>query len=136
MFFNHIGYDENDVKGAHALGWASIGIGLAEVALTKQVQNLLGLDDRPQRRGILRTLGVRELMHGASILVQNKPDIGMRAGVWSRVAGDALDTALLAKASTRTKKPILFGIVSAMVMCIGVADFLCASKLSNKYGDT
>ena len=135
MFFNRIGYDKEDVKKAHVLGWASIGIGLAELALTKQVQNLLGLDDTPQRRGIFRTLGVREVLHGVSILIQDKPDVGMRTGVWSRVAGDALDTALLAKASTRTKKPIQFGIVSAMVMAIGAADFLCASRLSSKYAD-
>ena len=134
MFFNRHEV-EQDVTKARALGWASLGIGLAEIAATKQVEDLLGIDDTRERRNVLRAMGVREMLSGASILIHSKPDTGMRTGVWSRVAGDALDTALLAKAATITKKPVQFGIVSAMVMGIGLADFLCARTLSNKYSD-
>ena len=134
MFFQRH-EEEQDVTQARALGWASIGIGLAELAATKQVEDLLGIDDTRERRGVLRAMGVREILSGASILIHDEPNTGLRTGVWSRVAGDALDTALLAKAATVTKKPIQFGIVSAMVMGIGLADFLCARKLSSKYSD-
>jgi hypothetical protein len=50
--------------------------------------------------------------------------------MWGRVAGDVLDTALLAKAGKESKHPLRFGAVAALVAGIGLADFLCAQKLS------
>src|SRR5688572_20192321 len=91
----------SDTAGARGLGWASIGIGLAEIAAPRQVQNLMGLEDRPTHRGVLRVLGVREIMHGLSILTERRPTGAMAAGLWSRVAGDALDTVLLGVAATK-----------------------------------
>jgi hypothetical protein len=119
---------EDGAAGARALGWASIGIGLAELAATRQVENLLGLDDRPTYRGILRVLGARELMHGLGILADKRPSSAMTVGLWSRVAGDALDTALLGAAARRTKHPARFAAVASMVMAIGLADFVCAKE--------
>lgn len=128
MFSN--GQAKADVEGARALGWASIGIGLAELVAPKQIQDLLGIEDRPTHRGILRVLGIRELMHGISILSEDQPDTGMAAGVWSRVAGDALDTALLGMAATKTKRPGSFAAVSAAIMGIGAADLYYAQRLT------
>ena len=54
-----------------------------------------------QVTGILRVLGVREIMHGIDILAHKDPT----PGVWSRVFGDLLDGVLLGAAATRTKKP-------------------------------
>jgi hypothetical protein len=120
-----------DKAAARALGWASIGIGLTEIAAPKHVEALLGIDVSAENRGILRVLGVRELMHGVGILA----DGDMRklaAGVWSRVAGDGLDSALLSAAAAKTKRPSSFAVVAAMVLAIGVADVLCAVRLSRR----
>ena len=124
-----------DVEGARGLGWASIGIGLAELAAPKQVQSLLGIEDRPAHRGILRVLGVRELMHGFGILADTRPTRAMTAGVWSRVAGDALDTALLGVAATKTKHPAKFAAVAAAVMGIGLLDVIYALRLLRHHDD-
>jgi len=118
---------------ARALGVASIAIGLSELAAPKQVQSLLGIEDRASHRGILRVLGVREIMHGINLLAEEKPSKSMAVGVWSRVAGDVLDTALLAVAATKTKKPAKFAAVAAAVLGIGVWDTVAAKRLSEDY---
>jgi hypothetical protein len=125
------GDEETDCQLARGLGWTSIAIGLTEIAAPKFVQNLLGLDDNQDRRGTLRVLGLREVAHGLSILTEPEPTPQLRNAVWSRVAGDALDTALLGVAATKTKRPGRFALVAGMVMCIGVLDFLCAKRLTD-----
>ena len=121
--------DVDDVEFARGLGWASIGIGLTELLAPKQVNNLLGLDDSPDRRGTLRVLGVRELCHGIAILSEEEANQRMAASVASRVAGDVLDSALLGIAATKTKKPFQFAVITAMVLGIGLADLLCAKRV-------
>jgi len=121
--------DLSTVDKAHALGWASIAIGLTELAAPGLIQHCLGIEDRPAHRGILRALGVRELMHGIGILTEDRINDRLSAGVWSRVAGDALDTALLGIAATKTRKPAAFALTAAAVGAIGVADFLCAMRM-------
>ena len=98
-----------DAEGARALGWASLAIGLTELAAPKAVQSMLGIDDTPQTRGVLRVLGVREIAHGVGILSDSEPDTKLAGSVWARVAGDALDTALLAKAAIALKQFCEFG---------------------------
>src|SRR4051794_25347300 len=70
---------------ARGLGWASIAIGLAEIALPRQIESALGLEDRPQYRGILRVLGIRELCHALGILADRSADSKQTVGVWARV---------------------------------------------------
>src|SRR4051794_38053509 len=91
--------------GSKTLGLASLGIGLTELAAPRFVENMLGLDDRQSHRGILQILGVRELMHGIGILTAKHGNGELTSGVWARVAGDVLDTALLGVAATKTKSP-------------------------------
>lgn len=74
---------------ARGLGWFSIGLGLGELLAPRVVAKIVGIRGNPS--GLIRALGVRELGHGLGILGQSKP----ASGVWSRVAGDALDLALL-----------------------------------------
>ena len=119
-------------EATRGLGWASVGIGLAEIVAPGPVQTLLGLEDRPQHRGILRVLGIRELMHGFGILTAKHPNQQMQAGIWSRVAGDTLDTVLLGVAATRTKQPGRFAAVAASVMMIGCLDLLSAVRLQRQ----
>jgi hypothetical protein len=122
--------DTTDTEFGRGLGWASIGIGLTEVLAPKQVNDMLGLDDTPDRRGVLRVCGVREICQGISILTESEANERMKSGVWARVAGDMLDTALLGVAATKTKKPFAFAVITAMVMGIGLADLLCATRLT------
>jgi hypothetical protein len=122
----------NATESARALGWASIGIGLTEIAAPGAVQSLLGIEDSKEQRAILRVLGLRELGHGVSILTEHRPSEELATSVWSRVAGDVLDTALLGVAARKTRKPLSFALVAASVMAIGVADLLCAQAMSRR----
>jgi hypothetical protein len=119
----------NDKELARSLGWASIGIGLTEIAAPRQLENMMGIGDG-QNTGILRTMGVREIMAGVDILTHDDPT----PGVWARVAGDALDGALLGVAATKTRRPGSFAALTAMVMGIVALDVICAWRLhsSNK----
>lgn len=116
-------------QGARALGWASLGIGAAELLAPQQVEQLLGLEHRPNQQGILRTLGVRELIHGVGLLTERRPDRQLRSGIWARVAGDVLDSALLGLAATRTRRPGAFAAVAATVAVIGALDLYFAMKI-------
>lgn len=129
MNFGRNDQNSSTIAGSRSLGWASLGIGLAELLAPAQVQSLLGLEDRSSHRGILRVLGVRELLHGASILTERQPTQKLALSVWSRVAGDLLDTALLGLAAARTKHPARFAGVSASVLGIGVLDMLFSRRL-------
>src|SRR3954467_6466097 len=92
-------------NGSQALGLASIGIGLTELAAPRYVENMLGIEDRPTHRGILQILGVRELMHGIGLVTAKNGNGQLTSGVWARVAGDVLDSALLGVAATKTRRP-------------------------------
>lgn len=72
-----------------ALGGASFTLGLSEVAAPGKVAAVAGVDDTAVTRRVIRVLGVRECGHGAALLG------GPEELVWTRVAGDALDMALL-----------------------------------------
>jgi hypothetical protein len=119
------------VEGARALGWASIGIGLTEFAAPQVVESMLGIEHRPEQQGILRVLGIRELLHGAGILAEQRATEQLNTGVWGRVAGDLLDGALLAIAGTQTKRPLRFAAVAANVGAIGLLDLYYATRTSH-----
>ena len=91
---------ENGISGeangrlANGLGWFSIGLGLAEVVTPGTVANLIGVQDDDKNRSLLRFYGMRELAAGVGILSQPQAP----GWVWSRVAGDLMDLATLARA--------------------------------------
>src|ERR687892_1299464 len=112
---------------ANALGWFSIGLGLAEVAAPGTVARLVGVRDDDRNRWTLRALGVREVVSGVGILAQPRP-----AGwVWARVGGDMLDLAYLGTAlsSNQARRG---RVTAAMAAVAGVTalDVLCAERLS------
>jgi hypothetical protein len=121
-----------DCAFAKGLGWASIGIGLLELVAPKMVENMLGIDHTKSTRAVLRTFGIREICQGAAILTETELTPQMKAGVWARVAGDAIDTVALAKAGANTKNPGSFAMVAASVAAIGLLDFVCAKRLSDR----
>jgi hypothetical protein len=73
---------------ARALGWVSIGVGLALVAAPGPLMKAIGLGDRPS---LGRFLGVRDLVLGTGLLR------GQNTAGWCRARGiaDALDVALI-----------------------------------------
>jgi len=109
-----------------------MGIGLTEIAAPRWLTNQLGLDDRHEYRGILRVLGIREIMAGVGILTEDKPEERLAAGVWGRVAGDALDVALLGAASKKTQSPGGVAAAAAMVVGITILDVLCGQRLQQR----
>lgn len=79
---------------ARGLGWFSIGLGMAELMMPRRVTALVGAPQRASTHNVVRLLGARELMHGVGILRGQRP----APWVWTRVAGDAIDLALLGRA--------------------------------------
>ncbi|MBE2267966.1 MAG: SRPBCC family protein [Anaerolinea sp.] len=79
---------------AKFLGWFSIALGLAQVLAPRQMLAIIGLRGTPQRRLIMRVVGVREIASGIGSLVWFRPSAWIRA----RLAGDVLDLLLLVRA--------------------------------------
>lgn len=71
------------------LSGASFGLGVSELVAPGKVAAIAGVDDTRRSRRVIRALGVRECGHGAALL-GGPPKL-----VWTRVAGDVLDMALL-----------------------------------------
>src|SRR4051795_12004774 len=114
-----------DQQAAQCLGWASIAVGLTEILAPKQLEKTMGVGNG-QVTGILRVLGVREIMHGIDLLAHDDPT----PGLWSRVFGDLLDGVLLGAAPTRTKNPGGLAAVFAAVAPVVIADMIFAPRLS------
>ncbi len=119
---------------ARALGWFSIGLGLAELVAPQGVARLIGIEGDAGNRRLLRSMGVREIASGVGILSQRKPT----PWVWSRVAGDAIDLALLGSA-IRSENAQKGRVVAATAAVLGVTalDVYCGTRLqqSDASGD-
>lgn len=73
-----------------ALGWASMGLGLPEVLVPREVSRLVGAGDLPRHRAVTVAAGLRELTAAAGLLSRESP-----GWLWARVAGDVMDLGLL-----------------------------------------
>lgn len=111
---------------ANVLGWFSIGLGMAELIAPDSVARLVGVEPDDRTRTIVRGLGAREVLSGIGILATSRPTNWVRA----RVAGDAMDAALLTRLlrsrstdSERTSASL------AAVLAVGVIDAYCAQQL-------
>jgi hypothetical protein len=115
-------------RAARGLGFASLAIAALELAIPTEVERLLGVAYDGRYVGVLRLLGLRELMHGIDLLSHDDP----RPGVYARVVGDGLDGVLLLAAARRTHSPKRFAAAAALVMGVVVADLVLAGRLRNK----
>ena len=79
---------------ARALGWLSLGIGLAEVAAPQRLSRMIGLAAPYGQGRLMRVLGLRELASGAGLLRGRQPG----GWLWSRVGGDVMNLGLLRRA--------------------------------------
>ena len=112
---------------ANALGWFSIGLGVAQLVAPRELSRLVGVRDTARNEKAMRAIGIRELTAGVGLLTQQRP----APWAWSRVAGDAMDLALLGRA-VRGDNPNRDRSIAATAAVLGVAalDVICAQRLS------
>lgn len=109
---------------ANALGWFSIGLGLAQVLAPRAVTRAIGVNSHPV---LLRAIGVREIASGVGILSQSRPT----GWLWSRVAGDAIDLALLGIAAVSAgNRRHRIAIVASAVAGMALLDLASSVKHS------
>jgi hypothetical protein len=96
---------------ARALGWFSIGLGLVQLAAPGRITRALGMEGR---ESLVRACGVREIGHGILSL-----SIDKQVGLWSRVAGDGLDFAVMMR-EMRPDNPKRDNVGVALAMLLGV----------------
>lgn len=114
---------------SNALGWFSIALGLVSTLSPRSTARLIGVTDEPTTCTTLQLVGVRELISGIGIL--SNPEAP--GWVWSRVAGDVMDLALLATAfSSDRADPNRLTATTAAVAGITFIDLLCAERLSER----
>jgi hypothetical protein len=112
---------------SRGLGVFSLALGLSEVALTRSLSHMTGIDRKYSP--LLRIFGLREITSGLGLLTaKNK-----QAWMWSRVVGDALDVAFLgwafasAKSSARRKK---IALAAAIVTPVVLLDIFTSARRS------
>jgi len=111
---------------ARALGWFSVGLGIAELVAPGRLARSLGLDGK---KGLIRAFGARELASAVPTLSVDKP-IGLAA----RLAGDALDLATLATALGRSNpKRRNAAIATALVVGITLLDLVAYAGVKSAH---
>ena len=115
---------------ADFLGYFSIGLGLAEVLAPQLISRAIGIKHPDERnRATVRLMGLREIGHGLSILSSQHPE----KAVWSRVAGAALDLALLGATMANPENDrgrTTFATLN--VLAVTALDVMCAKQLSRQ----
>ena len=110
-------------KTVKLIGWVSLAIGAAEILSNRRLSHSLGLEDK---RDLLKSYGVREIVSGVGILSNRHPTRWM----WGRVAGDVADMATLAPALRRDNPQRGWAIAAlAAVLGIFALDVIYAQKL-------
>jgi hypothetical protein len=123
---HHQAWTMNDIQLAKFLGWFSIALGALELVAPGRLASALGL----RRSGALvRGLGAREVAAGVAALAY--PD--SPAPPWARVAGDALDLAVLRSVlrpgNPRREKA---SAATAAVLAVMAIDVICAVALTRR----
>jgi hypothetical protein len=109
-----------------ALGWFSIGLGLAELLAPRRFTSAFGMEGRER---LVRAYGIREV--GAGMLSLS---VDRQAGLWSRVAGDALDLATLMTAlRDDNRKRDNVGLAIAAVAGVTLLDLVAAAGTTARH---
>ena len=96
---------------ARNLGWFSIGLGITQIVAARSLSRTLGI---PESENLIRAFGAREIASGMLTLSLEK-----KAGLYSRIAGDALDLAVLSTA-VKEDNPKRGNAAMALAMVAGV----------------
>jgi uncharacterized membrane protein len=111
-------------KIAVGLGLFSIGLGLSQLIAPRQVARASGL--KTTKVAMMRAFGAREVAAGVGILTRRKTG----AWLWGRVAGDAVDLAVLGTALLAAKKKGRVAAATAAVAGVTALDIYAAQKMS------
>jgi uncharacterized membrane protein len=128
--YQRIADDDRGTGGeslANFLGLFAVGLGLAQLIAPGGMSRLVGIKNDDRNRTTMRLLGARELSSGMAILTNQQPE----KAVWGRVAGDALDLALLGVALANPDNDrgrTLFA--TANVLAVTALDVMAAKTLS------
>lgn len=110
---------------ARGLGWFSIGLGVAEVVASGPLSRTTGVPHRP---ALLTALGAREIATGIGILRNPEDPRWMDA----RVAGDAIDLALLLSAlGARDVRKTRVLAAATLVAGVTALDTICSRLLAD-----
>src|SRR3954454_273792 len=105
---------------------SSIGLGLAEAIMPATMARMTGMQGYEP---VLRLFRLREIATGIGILAGPGPASGW---LWPRVAGDALDLALLGNAAaTNPASRERIAIAAGAVAGVMLADIACAQRLGS-----
>lgn len=115
-------------SAAKGLGWFSLALGATELLAARRVTRTLGVEGH---EGLVRAFGAREILAGVTSLSVDK-----RPGIWSRVAGDALDIGALALAFGGSKRKGNVGLALAAVAGVTLLDFVTARALDKRHART
>jgi uncharacterized membrane protein len=118
------------VRLSRGLGWFSLALGIAELTIPRAVARMIGVAPRGATPWVLRAIGAREVLVGLGALVRpHRP-----AALWGRVAGDAMDLALLGAAvnGRRTNRPRIAGAIAA-VAGMTALDIVAGRRVQRRY---
>lgn len=104
-------------RPGRALGWLSLGLGAAQLAVPQMLASGVGLRKASGTTRLMRLVGARELLAGVGILRRRHT----RGWLWARVAGDLMDLALLGTALKSVKKRRRGRLPVALLAVAGVA---------------
>jgi uncharacterized membrane protein len=111
---------------------ASAALGVPMLAAPDAVARLAGVDDIKLAPHVIQAVGGRELLHATALLV------GSPRTVWTRVAGDAVDLVLLARAlgSRDDGRASRTTVATAAVVGLAAVDTLAAirSRRTSQHG--
>jgi uncharacterized membrane protein len=111
------------------LGWFSMALGTAQIAAPRAFCRFVGANDEGAAPRLMRVMGVRELVQGMGILARPRPTTWL----WSRVAGDAADLALLGFTAAKNRRSRT-AVAIASVLAVAIPDVYESRYLSRKSG--
>ncbi len=115
-----------NIQLAKSLGWTSLAVGAIELAATRWLEDEMGVGNH---HTLIRSFGLREIAAGVTILSQPGLNATLASGLWGRVAGDAVDLAMLGVAASNTNRPRGLAVVIGIVLAVTGLDILVASLI-------
>lgn len=111
---------------AKGLGWFGIALGIVQLVAPRRIARGLGMRGQ---EGLVRACGAREVASGMMCLSIDRP-----AGAATRVAGDAMDIALLMRAM-HWRNPQRGNVAMALVAVLGITmlDIAAGSGLALRH---
>ena len=117
----------NDIQLAKLLGLFSLGLGAVQLFASRRIAGVVGVGNPT----LVKAIGAREI--AAGLMVLNAPDQALP--VWGRVAGAAMDMAVLASGLGSGNRQ-RGGAVGAMLFVLATAalDVVVAASLNRRKG--